>query len=36
MGRIFDFYKEYLQLGPEYKTKPEDDLETVTNDEVTW
>ena len=35
MGRIFGFYKECLQLGPEYKTKPEDNLETVTNDEVT-
>ncbi|PWA59979.1 serpin [Artemisia annua] len=32
MSRIFGFYKECLQLGPEYKTKPEDDLETVTND----
>jgi hypothetical protein len=35
MNRIFGFYKECLQLGPEYKTKIEDDLENVTNDEVT-
>jgi hypothetical protein len=35
MNRIFGVYKEFLQLGPEYKTKIEDDLETVTNNEVT-
>ena len=35
MRKILGFYKECLQLGPEYKTKIEDDLETVTNDEVT-
>jgi hypothetical protein len=35
MSRIFGFYKECLQLGPEYKTKIEDDLDNVTNDEVT-
>jgi hypothetical protein len=35
MSKIFGFYKECLQLGPEYKTKIEDDLENVTNDEVT-
>lgn len=35
MNRIFGFYKECLQLGPEYKTKIEDDLGTVTNDEDT-
>jgi hypothetical protein len=36
MNRIFGFYKECLQLGLEYKTKIEDDLGTVTNDEVTY
>ena len=35
MKRIIGFYKECLQLGPEYKTTQEDDLETGTNDEVT-
>ena len=35
MSRVLSFYKECLQLGPEYKTKIEDDLENVTNDEVT-
>ncbi|PWA80617.1 hypothetical protein CTI12_AA195860 [Artemisia annua] len=35
MSRIFGFYKECLQLGLEYKTKPEDDLENVTIDGVT-
>ena len=35
MKRIFGFYKECLQLGPEYKITQEDDLETETNDEVT-
>lgn len=35
MSRILGFYKECLQLGPEYKTKIGDDLENVTNDEVT-
>ena len=35
MKRIFGFYKECLQLGPEYKTTQADDLETGTNDEVT-
>ena len=35
MGRIFGFYKECLQLGPDYKTKIEDERESVTNDEVT-
>jgi hypothetical protein len=35
MNRILGFYKECLQLGPEYKTKIGDDLEDVTNDEVT-
>ena len=35
MSRIFGFYKECLQLRPEYKTKIEDELENVTNDEVT-
>ena len=35
MKKILGFCKECLQLGPEYKTKPEDDLKTVTNDEVT-
>ena len=34
MRKRIGFYKECLQLGPEYKTKPEDDLETVTNDGV--
>ena len=33
--KILGFYKECLQLGPEYKTKPEDDLENVANDGVT-
>jgi hypothetical protein len=35
MSRILGFYKECLQLGPEYKTKIGDDLENETNDEVT-
>jgi hypothetical protein len=35
MSRILSFFKECLQLGPEYKTKIEDDLENETNDEVT-
>ena len=35
MNRILGFYKECLQLGPEYRTKIGDDLEDVTNDEVT-
>jgi hypothetical protein len=35
MKKILGFYKEFLQLGPEYKTKPEDDLEDVTDDGVT-
>lgn len=34
MKKILGFYKECLQLGLEYKTKPEDDLEPVTNDKV--
>ena len=34
MKKILGFYKECLQLGPEYKTKPEDDLENMTNDGV--
>jgi hypothetical protein len=33
--KVIDFYKEYLQSDPEYKTKTEDDLEDVTGDEVT-
>ena len=35
MNRILGFYKECLQLGPEYKTKIGDDLENEANDEVT-
>lgn len=35
MKNIFGFYKEYLELGLEYKTKIEDDLENVTEDGVT-
>ena len=35
MRKIFGFYKECLQLGPEYKTKIEDYLENMTNDGVT-
>jgi hypothetical protein len=35
MRKILGFYKECLQLGPEYKTKLEDDLDDVTNDGVT-
>jgi hypothetical protein len=35
MNKIFGFYKECLQLGPEYKTKIEDDLGTGTGNEVT-
>lgn len=35
MRKILGFYKECLQLGPEYKTKPEDDLENMTDDGVT-
>lgn len=34
--KMLGFYNECLQLGPEYKTKPEDDLEDVTNDGVTY
>ena len=34
-NRMLGFYKECLQLGPEYKTGLEDDLESGTNDEVT-
>jgi hypothetical protein len=32
---MIGFYKECLQLGPEYKTGLEDDLENGTNDEIT-
>ena len=35
MRKILGFYKECLQLGPEYKTCVEDDVETETNAEVT-
>ena len=35
MNRIFGFYKECLQLGPEYKTGVGDDLENETNDGIT-
>jgi hypothetical protein len=35
MNRVLGFYKECLQLGPEYKTGLEDDLESGTNDEIT-
>jgi uncharacterized protein (DUF433 family) len=34
-NRMLGFYKECLQLGPEYKTGLEDDIENETNDEVT-
>ena len=34
-NRMVGFYKECLQLGPEYKTGLEDDLESGTNDEIT-
>ena len=34
-NRMLGFYKECLQLGPEYKTGIGDDLESETNDEVT-
>ena len=35
MSRILGFYKECLQLGPEYKTNVGDDLENEINAEVT-
>jgi hypothetical protein len=35
MNKILGFYKEFLQLGPKYKTKIEDDLENVTGYDVT-
>ena len=35
MNKIFGFYKECLQLGPEYKTEIEDDLGNGTDNEVT-
>jgi hypothetical protein len=35
MSRMLGFYKECLQLGPEYKTNIGDDLGNETNDEVT-
>ena len=35
MNRILGFYKECLQLGPEYKAKIGDDLGSETNDDVT-
>ena len=35
MSRILGFYKECLQLGPEYKTKIGDDLENEADDDVT-
>jgi hypothetical protein len=35
MNKILGFYKECLQLGPEYKTNIGNDLESETNDEVT-
>ena len=35
MKKIFGFYKECLQLGPEYKTKIVDDLDNVMEDGVT-
>ena len=35
MNKMFGFYKECLQLGPEYKTKIEDNLGTRTDNEVT-
>ena len=34
-NRMLGFYKECLQLGPEYKTGLEDDLGSGTNDEIT-
>ena len=34
MNRILGFYKECLQLGPEYKTNIGDDLMSETNDEA--
>ena len=35
MRKILGFYKECLELGPEYKTSIEDDVETGTNTGVT-
>ena len=35
LKKILGFYKECLQLGPEYKTKIEDSNEKVKNDGVT-
>ena len=35
MRKILGFYKECLELGPEYKTCVEDDVETEANAEVT-
>ena len=34
MNKMLGFYKECLQLGPEYKTGIGDDLESETNNEV--
>ena len=35
MRKILGFYKECLELGPEYKTSIEDDVGTETNVGVT-
>ena len=35
MSKILGFYKECLQLGPEYKTGVGDDLGNETNDGIT-